>query len=106
MPIKSYKPVTPTRRFQTVVSREDITKDRPEKSLIESKQSTGGRKNPGRITSRFPGGGHKKNYRALDFKRDKICVPANVSPGEAGPNPAALRAPLQYKERGKGDNLP
>jgi large subunit ribosomal protein L2 len=98
MPIKSYKPVTPTRRFQTVVSREDITKDRPEKSLIESKQSTGGRNNRGRITSRFRGGGHKKNYRALDFKRDKFGVPATVAAVEYDPNRSARIALLHYKD--------
>ncbi|PYT20515.1 MAG: 50S ribosomal protein L2 [Acidobacteria bacterium] len=98
MPIKSYKPVTPTRRFQTVVSREDITKDRPEKSLIESKQSTGGRNNRGRITSRFRGGGHKKNYRALDFKRDKYGVPATVAAVEYDPNRSARIALLHYKD--------
>ena len=98
MPIKSYKPVTPTRRFQTVVSREDITKDRPEKSLIESKQSTGGRNNRGRITSRFRGGGHKKNYRALDFKRDKHGVPATVAAVEYDPNRSARIALLHYKD--------
>ncbi len=98
MPIKSYNPTTPTRRFQTVVSREDITKDRPEKSLIESKQSTGGRNNRGRITSRFRGGGHKKNYRALDFKRDKFGVPATVAAVEYDPNRSARIALLHYKD--------
>ena len=101
MPIKSYKPVTPTRRFQTVVSREDITKDRPEKSLIESKQSTGGRNNRGRITSRFRGGGHKKNYRALDFKRDKHGVPARLATIEYDPNRSARIGLLHYRDGDK-----
>ena len=65
MPIKSYSPVTPTRRFQTVVTRDNITKQRPEKSLVESKQRSGGRNSIGRVTSRFIGGGHKKAYVKL-----------------------------------------
>jgi len=60
MPIKTYRPVTPTRRFQTVTSRADITKQRPEKSLVEKKQRTGGRNSTGRVTSRFIGGGAKQ----------------------------------------------
>src|SRR6266404_5245819 len=79
MPIKTYRPTTPTRRFQTVVSRDDITKDRPEKSLIESKQRTGGRSSTGRVSSRFIGGGHKQAYRIIDFKRDKVGVAATVA---------------------------
>src|ERR1035437_1985435 len=71
MPIKTYRPTTPTRRFQTVVSRDDITKDRPEKSLVESKKRTGGRSSNGRTTSRFIGGGSKKAYR-LVVSRDDI----------------------------------
>src|SRR5438067_657 len=99
MPIKTYRPTTPTRRFQTVVSREDITKERPEKSLLEPKKRTGGRNSTGRVTSRFIGGGHKQAYRIVDFKRDKTGVPdycmatvgqvgnvdhENVSLGKAG----------------------
>ena len=86
MPIKTYRPTTPTRRFQTVVSREDITKDRPEKSLIESKKRTGGRSSTGRVSSRFIGGGHKQAYRIIDFKRDKAGVPATVAAIEYDPN--------------------
>ena len=63
MPIKSYRPTTPTRRFQTIVSREDITKQRPEKSLVESKNGTGGRNSRGRVTSRFIGGGASGSVR-------------------------------------------
>jgi len=98
MPIKSYTPVTPSRRYMTVVSREDITKDRPEKSLVEAKQRTGGRNNTGRVTSRFIGGGHKKAFRVIDFKRDKHGVPAKVAAIEYDPNRSARIALLHYKD--------
>jgi large subunit ribosomal protein L2 len=96
MPIKTYRPTTPTRRFQTVVSREDITKDRPEKSLVESKQRTGGRSSTGRVSSRFIGGGHKQAYRIIDFKRDKVGVAATVAAIEYDPNRTARIALLHY----------
>src|SRR5512132_2756699 len=98
MPIKSYRPTTPTRRFQTIVSREDITKQRPEKSLVESKQGTGGRNNLGRVTSRFIGGGHKQAYRVIDFKRDKAGIPATVAAIEYDPNRSARIALLHYAD--------
>jgi large subunit ribosomal protein L2 len=98
MPIKSYRPTTPTRRFQTIVSREDITRQRPEKSLVESKQGTGGRNNLGRVTSRFIGGGHKQAYRVIDFKRDKTGIPATVAAIEYDPNRSARIALLNYKD--------
>src|ERR1700693_1239846 len=98
MPIKSYRPTTPTRRFQTVVSREDITKDRPEKSLVETKSRTGGRNSTGRVTSRFIGGGHKKAFRLIDFKRDKFGMPANVAATEYEPNRSARIALLNYAD--------
>ncbi len=63
MPVKSYKPTTPTRRFQSVVTRDEITKQTPEKSLVAGKKRTGGRSSTGRISSRFRGGGHKQTYR-------------------------------------------
>src|SRR6516164_10303056 len=96
MPIKSYRPTTPTRRFQTVVSREDITKQTPEKSLVESKKRTGGRNSTGRVTSRFIGGGAKKAYRVVDFKRDKAGIPAVVAAIEYDPNRSARLALLNY----------
>jgi large subunit ribosomal protein L2 len=96
MPIKTYRPTTPTRRFQTVVSREDITKDKPEKSLVESKQRTGGRNSTGRVTSRFIGGGHKQAYRVIDFKRDKAGVAATVAAIEYDPNRSSRIALLHY----------
>src|SRR6266446_5600792 len=96
MPVKSYRPTTPTRRFQTVVSRDDITKQTPEKSLVKGKRGTGGRSSTGRISSRFRGGGHKKVYREIDFKRDKIGIPAKVAAIEYDPNRSARIALLHY----------
>ena len=93
MPIKTYRPTTPTRRFQTVVSREEITKQKPEKSLTAGKQRTGGRNSMGRITSRFRGGGHKKSYRIIDFKRDKTGIPAKVAAIEYDPNRSRPASP-------------
>src|SRR5450631_2922373 len=98
MPIKTYRPTTPTRRFATVVSREDITKDRPEKSLVEAKKRTGGRNSTGRVTSRFIGGGHKQAYRVIDFKRDKPGVPARVAAIEYDPNRSSRIALLFYAD--------
>src|SRR5216684_1176221 len=98
MPIKTYKPVTPTRRFQTVTTRDDITKQRPEKSLVESKQRTGGRNSTGRVTSRFIGGGAKQAYRLIDFKRDKNGIPAVVAAIEYDPNRSARIALLNYAD--------
>jgi large subunit ribosomal protein L2 len=96
MPVKTYRPTTPTRRFQTVVSREDVTKQKPEKSLVAGKRATGGRNSTGRITSRFRGGGHKKAYREIDFKRDKTGVAARVAAIEYDPNRSARIALLHY----------
>jgi large subunit ribosomal protein L2 len=98
MPIKTYRPTTPTRRFQTVVSREDITKDRPEKSLVESKKRSGGRSSTGRVSSRFIGGGHKQAYRIIDFKRDKAGVVATVAAIEYDPNRTSRIALLHYAD--------
>src|SRR5882724_4126680 len=96
MPIKSYRPTTPTRRFQTVVTREEITKQTPEKSLVTSKKRTGGRNSTGRVTSRFIGGGAKQAYRVVDFKRDKAGVPAVVAAIEYDPNRSSRIALLHY----------
>ncbi len=98
MPIKSYRPTTPTRRFQTVVSREDITKEQPEKGLLQPKKRTGGRNSTGRVTSRFIGGGHKQAYRVIDFKRDKPGIPAVVAAIEYDPNRSARIALLHYAD--------
>jgi large subunit ribosomal protein L2 len=96
MAVKSYNPTTPTRRFQTVVSRDDITKQTPEKRLVKGKPKTGGRSSTGRISSRFIGGGHKQAYREIDFKRDKSGIPAKVASIEYDPNRSARIALLHY----------
>ena len=98
MPIKSYRPTTPTRRFQTTVTREGITKQTPEKSLVTSKKRTGGRTSTGRVSSRFIGGGAKQAYRIIDFKRDKAGVPAVVAAIEYDPNRSARIALLNYAD--------
>jgi large subunit ribosomal protein L2 len=98
MPIKSYRPTTPTRRFTTVVSRQEITKEKPEKSLVVGKKRTGGRNSTGSITSWWRGGGSKKSYRVVDFKRDKIGVPAKVASIEYDPNRSARLALLNYAD--------
>src|ERR1700757_2434292 len=98
MPIKSYRPVTASRRFMTTTTRDEITKQQPEKSLVESKKRTGGRNSTGRVTSRFIGGGHKQAYRVIDFKRDKTGIPATVAAVEYDPNRSARIALLNYAD--------
>jgi len=98
MAIKKYRPTTPTRRFTSTVSREGITKDRPEKSLTAGKQRSGGRSSTGRVSSRFIGGGHKQSYRLIDFKRDKKGIPAVVGAIEYDPNRSARIALLNYAD--------
>jgi large subunit ribosomal protein L2 len=98
MGIKSFKPTSPGRRFYTVSDFSEITKSEPERSLLEKKTSSGGRNNMGRITSRFRGGGHKQRYRVIDFKRDKIGVPAKVASVEYDPNRTARIALLHYAD--------
>jgi large subunit ribosomal protein L2 len=96
MGIKSYKPTSPARRYYSVSDFADVTKTEPERSLVEKQNSTGGRNNLGRITSRFRGGGHKQRYRIIDFKREKIGVPATVAAIEYDPNRTARIALLHY----------
>lgn len=98
MPIKTYRPTTPTRRFQTTVSREEITRDQPEKGLVKGKTRSGGRNSKGRICIRFRGGGHKQRYRVVDFKRDKGGVPAVVAAIDYDPNRSANLALLNYAD--------
>jgi large subunit ribosomal protein L2 len=98
MPIKSYRPTTPTRRFQTVTSREEITKQKPEKSLVAGKKRSGGRNSRGEITVWWRGGGAKRAYRIVDFKRDKSGVPAKVAAIEYDPNRSARLALLNYAD--------
>jgi large subunit ribosomal protein L2 len=96
MGIKSYRPITPTLRYKTGFTFEEITKTKPEKSLIEPKKSSGGRNNQGRITCRHRGGGHKRHYRIIDFKRNKFNIPAKVAAIEYDPNRSARIALLHY----------
>lgn len=90
------KPTSPGRRFQTSPGFEEITTSRPEKSLLKPLKKTGGRNNLGRITTRHRGGGHKRKYRLIDFKRDKLEVPAKVASIEYDPNRSARIALLHY----------
>ena len=90
MGIRKYKPTTPGRRFASVSDFAEITRDHPEKSLLRPIHKTGGRNNDGRITSRRRGGGHKRRYRVIDFRRhDKDGVPAKVAHIEYDPNRSA-----------------
>jgi large subunit ribosomal protein L2 len=98
MPIKKYKPTSPGRRFRTVSDFSEITKSKPEKSLLEKKSGTGGRNVHGRKTSRHRGGGHKQRYRAVDFRRTKDGVPATVAAIEYDPNRNARLALLHYHD--------
>jgi large subunit ribosomal protein L2 len=98
MAIKTFRPITPTLRFQTKLVNEDLTTDRPHKPLLESKQRTGGRRNSGDITSWWRGGGHKKKYRVIDFKRDKAGIPATVISVEYDPNRSASIALVSYAD--------
>jgi large subunit ribosomal protein L2 len=98
MTVKRYKPTSPARRYFEVLSSEGLSKKDPEKNLVEGKRQKGGRNHTGRITSRFRGGGHKRRYRVIDFKRDKNGVPAIVSALEYDPNRSARIALLTYKD--------
>ncbi|MDI3538460.1 MAG: large subunit ribosomal protein [Bacillota bacterium] len=98
MPIKKYKPTSPGIRFVTTPTFEEITKTRPEKSLLEPLKKKAGRNNQGRITVRHQGGGHKRQYRIIDFKRDKDGVPAKVAAIEYDPNRSARIALLHYAD--------
>jgi len=96
MALKKYRPTTPSRRFMTVSGFEEITKTQPEKSLTRVKTQNAGRNSAGRITVRHRGGGHKKKYRVVDFRRDKAGIPARVAAIEYDPNRSANIALLFY----------
>lgn len=96
MGIRKYKPTTPTLRFRTGYTFDEITTDTPEKSLLKPIRKSGGRNNNGRITCRHRGGGHRRNYRIIDFKRDKFGIPAKVFSIEYDPNRTARIALLHY----------
>jgi large subunit ribosomal protein L2 len=98
MAIKKLKPVTPGQRHRSVASFEEITKTEPERSLLAPLKRRGGRNNLGRLTVRHQGGGHKRQYRLIDFKRDKIGVPAKVAAIEYDPNRSARIALLVYAD--------
>jgi large subunit ribosomal protein L2 len=98
MAIIKLKPVTPGTRFRSNFSFEEITKDSPEKSLTVALKKSGGRNNHGRVTARHRGGGHKKRYRIIDFRRDKLGVPAKVFSIEYDPNRTSRIALLHYAD--------
>ncbi len=96
MAIKTYKPTSPGRRFQTGSTFDEITEKRPEKSLLAPLKQSGGRNNLGRMTNRYKGGGHKRMYRIVDFKREKLDIPAKVASIEYDPNRSSRIALLHY----------
>jgi large subunit ribosomal protein L2 len=98
MALKTHKPTTPSRRGLVLVDRSSLWKGRPEKTLIEGKSRKGGRNNTGRITMRHKGGGHKRTYRRIDFKRAKFDVPATVERIEYDPNRTAYIALITYDD--------
>tara|TARA_A100001011_G_C14284489_1_gene833039 strand:+ start:378 stop:1199 length:822 start_codon:yes stop_codon:yes gene_type:complete len=98
MGIKKINPLTPGQRFKVVTTFDDVTTSKPEKSLTKVKTRSGGRNNDGRMTMRYTGGGHKKKYRIIDFKRDKFGIPALVKTIEYDPNRTARIALLFYAD--------
>ena len=96
MPTKSYRPTTPSLRQMVRLKKTELTRSTPEKSLVEPLRKTGGRNNKGRVTIWQRGGGHKRRYRRVDFKRDKLGVPAKVAAIEYDPNRSANLALLHY----------
>jgi len=98
MGIKKFRPTTPSNRYRTVSTFEEITKDKPERSLIQILKKSGGRNNKGRVTAFQRGGGHKRFYRIIDFKRDKYDIPARVAAIEYDPNRTCRIALLHYAD--------
>jgi large subunit ribosomal protein L2 len=96
--LKKFNPTSPGRRFMTALTFDEITKDTPEKSLTEPKKRTGGRNNKGHITIWWRGGGHKRRYRIVDFRRDKLGITAKVAAVEYDPNRSARLALLHYSD--------
>src|SRR5213079_1053154 len=101
MALRKFKPTSPGRRFMTVSTFEEVTRSKPEKSLVEPVKKRGGRNAYGRITTRHQGGGHKRQYRVIDFKRRKDGVPAKVAHIEYDPNRTARIALLHYADGDK-----
>jgi large subunit ribosomal protein L2 len=98
MALKTFRPLTPASRYKALPSFEEITKSKPEKSLVEAKSKSGGRNNNGRITTRHIGGGHKQKYRIIDFKRRKRDIVADVIAIEYDPNRTCRIALIQYTD--------
>src|SRR5437879_2529019 len=98
MALRKLKPTTPGTRWMTIPTFEEITKSKPERALIEPLKKSGGRNTNGHITSRHRGGGHKRFYRIIDFKRQKIGIDAKVTAIEYDPNRSARIALVQYKD--------
>ncbi|MDD4142392.1 MAG: 50S ribosomal protein L2 [Bacteroidales bacterium] len=98
MALKKFKPTTAGQRFKVISAFDDITTNKPEKSLLQPKKKTGGRNNAGKMTMRYIGGGHKQQYRIIDFKRDKEGIPATVKSVEYDPNRTARIALLSYAD--------
>ena len=98
MAVRKVKPTSPGRRFQDYATFDEITRSQPEKSLLRALKKSGGRNTNGRITCRRRGGGHKRHYRVIDFKRDKIDIPAKVASIEYDPNRSARIALLHYAD--------
>ncbi|MEO8484141.1 MAG: 50S ribosomal protein L2 [Acidobacteriota bacterium] len=101
MAIRNYKPTSAGRRFQSVQTFDEITTDQPYKPLTESLERSGGRNNAGHLTSWWRGGGHKRSYRVIDFKRDKLNIPGKVSTVEYDPNRSARIALVTYADGDK-----
>src|SRR5436190_9465516 len=98
MPVKTFRPLTPSTRYITIASFDEITKSKPEKSLVVIRKKTGGRNHYGRMTARGIGGGHKQKIRLVDFKRNKHGMEATVAAIEYDPIRTARLALLQYKD--------
>ena len=98
MPIKSFRPITPTLRFATKLVNDDITTDKPHKPLLSVKPRTGGRNNMGKLVIRHQGGGHKQKLRMIDFKREKYGIPATVATIEYDPNRSSRIALVHYAD--------
>src|SRR3954449_6141026 len=101
MGVRQFKPTSPGRRFMTISDFDEVTTDKPEKSLLAPVKRHGGRNNTGRITTRHQGGGHKRRYRIIDFKRRKDDVPAKVASIEYDPNRSTRIALLHYVDGAK-----
>ena len=98
MAVKKINPLTPGQRFKVVTTFDDVTVSKPEKNLTKVKSRSGGRNNDGRMTMRYLGGGHKKKYRIIDFKREKFSIPAVVKTIEYDPNRSSFIALIEYKD--------